>query len=94
MKQAVEPNVRNIFDRSNDTHIGQTLVRMARLAASAHHYEVYEAVRNESDPQVAGQGTETINEGGGIAGGIDRPCSPSVQPAGTDAGPIHTEVGR
>ena len=41
-----------LHQQSADERIGQTLVRLARLAASAHRYEVTKALRDEqpADP--------------------------------------------
>lgn len=39
MNPTDQPNLTDLFDQSGDTHIGQTLVRLASLAAANHRIQ-------------------------------------------------------
>jgi len=72
-----------LFRRSGDAHLGQTLTRLARLATAAHRYETAMQFPNhESAPHQERHPNEHVD------------TSLSVHPPRTDAGVIHTEVGR
>ena len=71
----------DIFKRSGDTGVGQTLVRLAKLASAVHRYETASQLHTESHADT-----------GCRIDGFD--SSFVVHPASREAGGIHTEVDR
>jgi hypothetical protein len=78
-----EPKLVDIFRRSGDANLGQTLIRLARLAETSHRYTV------------AQQMAEAAREDQpGIEGLNPRPTvAPSPKIARTRSAQAHTEVG-
>ena len=78
----MQPSMLEIFKRSGDEHIGQTIRRLAVLAAAAHRFEHAVGVR----------GGEGSWKGQSRAEGIDpTPVDQGPRPA---CDPLHTEVMR
>ena len=83
----VQLNILNIHKRSGDTHIGQTIVRLATLASAAHRYQVAEEINqtiNTHDQSVSMVDPLTNNPD----------LTPVVHSARKDVGQFHKEVDR
>jgi len=77
----VTSRVLDLFKRSGDAHVGQTLTRLASLAAAAHRHETTTQIRDRSLPTITEQAPEADSTG------------TAHQPR-TDAGVIRTEANR
>ena len=86
----VNPNLLNIHKRSGDTHIGQTLTRLAKLAAAAHRYEATAELEEASRDHASDSYIDTPRL---MDGRTSDPTS-VAHPARKDVGPFHTEVDR
>ena len=73
--------VLDLFRRSGDSHLGQTLTRLASLAAAAHRYQTAGQVHEQSLKTLEEQATQADSTGVG-------------HPTRTDADPIRTEANR
>ena len=75
--------------QSGDANLGQTLIRLAQLAAAAHRHEVAGAVadehRGDGDIQIDGQVLGPTVHDPGMEAQRDAPFEP---------GSVHTEVNR
>ena len=78
-----------LHERSGDANLGQTLIRLAHLAAAAHRHEVAAAItdqhRSEGETQIDGQVLGPAVHDPGMEAQRDAPFDP---------GSVHTEVNR
>lgn len=77
-------SIYEIFKKSGDTTIGQTLVRLARLAEAAHQYEMNETLHELNHAETEGGKAEQCH------GWLDKPDT--AQPRGRAS--AHKEVIR
>lgn len=81
-------NILDLFEQSNDAHLGQTLVRLARLAESIHRVEAAGASQKD---QSDGQSREEKN---GVEGLTPRPVVVVARPVVPNGSALHPEARR
>ena len=80
----MEPKLVDIFRRSGDANVGETLVRLARLAEAAHRHEVAQ--------QMAASARDDLRP---VVGGHPTPVAATLQTSARKClGQARTEVGR
>jgi len=87
MNPTDQPNLTDLFDQSGDTHIGQTLVRLASLAAANHRMQRAAGVGRLDSTQLSPREDQREHHGR-RSGHVD---ADSVTTAGRT---LHTEVER
>lgn len=83
--QALTDSLLTLFRRSGDAHVGQTLMRLARLAAATHQYETASSMKSEPHTR---EEPHQYDETG------HTDARPTIHQTRTDAGAIHREVDR
>ncbi|MCX5662763.1 MAG: hypothetical protein NTW19_24035 [Planctomycetota bacterium] len=83
--------VLDIFNRSGDANIGQTLLRLAALAEAARQYQVMDRVMDLLVDADASASTPTTTKPRGAEGIGSRPVVPLAR---MDAGPANPQGNR